>query len=89
MISLNIQIKIIIFSFIIGFILSIVLDFMYKKRKKVIYDFIIILLFSIIYYIGIDKICNSVFHIYSILLIIVGFCTYNILVSLIAKQQKK
>ncbi len=94
MIPLNIQVKLIIFSFIFGFIFSILIDLFKKilkninnQIKNIIYLITIIIL-SIIYLIGIYKICNTIFHIYSIICTVIGFVLYDLIVFLIAKQKK-
>ena len=95
MIELNIQIKLIIFSLIYGFLFSIFLDVLYSKIKKqkkivrIILTFLLVLLMAIIYFIAIDKIGYVIFHIYSIFAIIVGFIMYDILISVIAQKNKK
>ena len=87
MIYLNIQLKLIIFSFIFGFYLAV----LFKKynayilNKKIPYKiFITILMMSamdIIYFLGIYIISNAVFHIYSLLSIILGFISYNTIIK--------
>ena len=95
MIDLNIQIKLIIFSFIFGFLFSIAFEMMHikvKKCKKIvnyIFDFFIIFFFTIVYFVGLIKICNGIFHIYSILIVIVGVIFYDVILSLIANDKKK
>ena len=91
MISLDIQFKLIIFSFIFGFLFSAFLDWFNKKTislknylKFIIYLIIIILL-TIVYFIGIQKIGYAIFHIYEILSIIIGFVSYDVAIKLIAK----
>ena len=91
MISLNIQLKLIIFSFIFGFFFSLLLEiFNIKTEKckqviKIFSSFVLVLMMSIIYFIGIQKIGNAILHLYSILCIVLGFIFYNI----IAKYNKK
>lgn len=95
MIALNLQFKLVIFSFIFGFLFSIFLGEFNKKIKKystiveVILSFIFIMFFTIIYFVGIQNIGNAIFHIYSILCIIIGFVTYDILIYIIANNNKK
>ncbi len=95
MITLSIQIKLIIFSFIFGFLFSIILDFFNVNTKKlsksleIFLSFLLIFFMSFVYFIGIQKIGNAIFHIYSIISIIIGFLTYDILIKLIANTQKK
>lgn len=95
MIGLNIQIKLIIFSFIFGFMFSILLDWFNEKCKifhsliKLLFSIILISIMTYIYFVGIQKIGNAIFHFYSILSIIIGFYVYNILIRLIANNKKK
>lgn len=95
MIELSLQIKLLTFSLIYGFLFSIILDVLYpiiKKYKKVyqiILSFFLILLMSIIYFIAIDKIGYIIFHLYSIFAIIIGFVSYDIIINIIAKRTKK
>lgn len=95
MINLNVQIKLIIFSFIFGFLLSIIMDifYLYIKNKNtissILLSFILIIFMTIIYFIGIKQIGYIIFHFYSILIIIGGFITYEIILKIIAKNNKK
>ena len=95
MIDLNIQIKLIIFSFIFGFLFSILLEIFNKKINKCkkyvkfILSFLVVFISTIIYFEGIKLIGNAIFHIYSILSIIVGFISYDVLNRLIANTYKK
>ena len=95
MIELSLQIKLLTFSLIYGFLFSIILDVLYpiiKKYKKgyqIILSFFLILLMSIIYFIAIYKIGYIIFHLYSIFAIIIGFVSYDIIINIIAKRTKK
>ena len=95
MIDLQTQINLIIFSFIFGFFFSIFIEIFNKKTikckniVKFILSFISMLLCTYIYFKGIERICNSIFHIYSIISIILGFILYDILIRLIANEHKK
>ena len=95
MISLNIQIKLIIFSLIFGFIFSILLDVLYNflknknKISSIFISFIFIFFMTIIYFIGIEKIGYVIFHIYSIFCIIIGFISYDFILKIIANKCKK
>ena len=95
MIDLNIQIKLIIFSFIFGFFFSVVLEIFNKKVDKckkyvkLILSFLVVILSTIIYFEGIRRIGNAIFHIYAILMIIVGLFSYDCLLRLIANNIKK
>lgn len=95
MIDLNIQIKLIIFSFIFGFFFSILIEMFNKKTEKckksvkLVLSFLTIFLSTLIYFEGINRIGNAIFHIYSIITIIVGFISYDLLLRLIANKSKK
>lgn len=94
MIDLDIQIKLIIFSLIYGFLFSILLDIFYqvvsKMRKiySIIISFFLILVMTVVYFIGIKKIGYMIFHIYPIIAIVVGFVSYDIITKLIANRNK-
>lgn len=94
MINLNIQIKLIVFSFLFGFFFSMLLEFFnkytihLKSLEQILLSFFIVIFMGFIYFIGIQKIGNGIFHIYSIISIITGFFTYNILLKLIANNKK-
>ena len=91
MISLSIQLKLIIFSFIFGFFFSLLIEWFnkisknYKNYLKIVLSFILIFIMSLIYFIGCQKISNAIFHNYNILCIVIGYITYDI----IAKYNKK
>lgn len=86
MIYLNVQLKLMIFSFIFGFFFGWIID-KYSKycgKLKYIIGFIIFMIIDILYFIGIYIISNAVFHIYSVLSIIMGFIVYNVIMKKIA-----
>lgn len=95
MITLKLQIYTIIFSFLYGVGFSLLLDFNYRfihsKNKFVKYfsTIMIVTLSILIYFIGIMKISYGIFHIYSILCIIVGYILTSFVVSYIAKRRIK
>ena len=95
MIDLSLQFRLIIFSFIFGFMFSWTLDIFNKRIKKysttieIILSFMFIFIMTLIYFIGIQKIGNAIFHIYSIISIIVGFVLYDIIIKIIEKPPKK
>lgn len=95
MIDLNIQIRLIIFSFIFGFFFSVLLEIFNKKVDKckkyvkLILSFLLVILSTVIYFEGIRRIGNAIFHIYSVLTIIVGFFSYDFILRLIANNTKK
>lgn len=91
MIDLHIQIRLIVFSFIFGFLASYILEIFNKYTEKLkdalklILSFVLILFISFIYFLGIIKIGFAIFHVYSILSIILGFILYDILIKVIFK----
>lgn len=95
MIDLTLQFKLIFFSFIFGFMFSVSLESFNKIIKKystiieIILSFIFIIFMTFIYFLGIQKIGNAIFHIYSVLCIILGFFMYNMILKLIANSKKK
>ena len=95
MIALNIQIKLIIFSFIFGFFFSITLEIFNNKIKKckksvkLILSFLVVFVSTIIYFEGINRIGDAIFHIYSVITIVIGFISYDLLLRLIANNSKK
>ena len=95
MIDLDIQFKLIIFSFIFGFMFSASINKFNKIIKKYsifvefILSFIFIIIMTFIYFIGLNKIGNGIFHIYSILSIVVGFVLYDAIIKIIANNYKK
>ena len=95
MIDLTLQFKLIFFSFIFGFMFSMSLEGFNKLIKKystiveILLSFIFIVIMTFIYFIGIKKIGNAIFHIYSILSIIIGFIVYDVIIKIIANNNKK
>lgn len=95
MIELTIQIRLITFSFIFGFFFSIGIEIFnkkiikYKKTMKFFLSLVFTGVYSFIYLEGIKRIGNAIFHIYSIITIILGFITYDILIKLIENNNKK
>ena len=95
MIDLSIQVRLIVFSLIYGFMFSYLLDIVYqyisriKKVYQILITFLFVMIMSIIYFIGINKIGYNLFHIYSILCIIIGFISYDIIIKRVANKYKK
>ncbi len=85
MIYLNIQLKLIIFSFIFGFFASMLIEKYNKcvtnKVSRIVVAIIIMICLDIIYFIGIFIIANAIFHIYSLLSIVIGIITYNVILK--------
>lgn len=95
MIDLTLQFKLIIFSFIFGFLFSALLEWFNKKTNKystyikLLLSILLIIFMTYIYFIGIQKIGNAIFHIYSIISIIIGFVLYDLIIKLIANNNKR
>lgn len=97
--SLDLQFKTIIFSFLFGIYLSIILGLNYKliyHDKKLISffsTFLIIIGSVILYFFLLQKINYGMLHLYGILFIIVGYLIehflHNKIRSLIAKDKKQ
>ena len=77
--SLLIQIKLILFSFVFGIFFNIFLNinckfiYSYNKLLKIISSLLFVLINVLLYFIILNKINNGIFHIYSIFII---FLTY-------------
>lgn len=90
MIDLSVQLKLIIFSFIFGFFLYILLEKYNKKMinkpfiLRLLAGFILILILDIIYFIGIYDISDGIFHIYSVLNIVLGVFTCKAIIKKIS-----
>ncbi len=95
MIDLKLQINLIIFSFIFGFLFSALIEWFnekiikYSMHMKLFFSVFLIIIVTILYFIGILKIGNAIFHIYSIFSIIIGFVMYDIIINYIANSNKK
>lgn len=95
MMELNIQIDLIFFSLIYGIIFSLFLDLNYKllHHKNIIIKYIATIICTIVgvitYFYGIQKICYGIFHIYSLILIIIGFIVPNLIFKVIEKLKHK
>jgi len=95
MMNLKIQIISLLFSFLFGIFFSLFL----KLNNKIIFSkykiirlfgsFLIILVSVLIYFICLQKINNSIFHPYLLLMIVIGFLFENALINLIVKKIKK
>lgn len=93
--SIDIQIKTILFSFVFGFIFSICLNFNYKYiigKKKVlspILTFLFVLVFTLLYFIILKNINYGIFHVYEIFCIFFGFLFENLMYGMVEKYRKK
>ena len=78
MININVQLSIIIFSYLFGllfyYLLNICKDYINHKNYffKIINTFTFFLSMSLIYFIGLEIVCNGILHIYSFLIIILS-----------------
>ena len=76
MISLNLQIASLLFSFVFGFCASILVEINNKINNKrimlIITNFMLIMINTLIYFIGLEYINNAYLHPYFILMIILG-----------------
>ena len=95
MIELSLQIKLIFFSFIFGFFFSVFLENFNKKVKmlsnfvKILLSFFVVFIMTFIYFIGIQKIGNAIFHPYLLFSIVLGFVLYDLIVKVIENKNKK
>lgn len=95
MINLNIQIKLIFFSFSFGFFFSAFFElynYIISNKKelfKIISSIFFVGISSVIYFVGIQKISNAIFHIYSIISVVLGYIVYDIIIKIIANNNKK
>lgn len=91
MIDLNIQIKLILFSFIFGMlfkVFEIKLDKYLHKQKQIfniMNSFTLILFFSLLYFYNIELIVDGILHPYSIILVILGYYLYKPIATFLKK----
>ena len=77
--NLIIQIKLIIFSFVFGIFFNLFLNinckfiYSYNTFIKIISSFLFVLINIILYFIVLNKINNGIFHIYSLLIILLTY----------------
>lgn len=89
---LEIQIKLIIFSFLFGAFLSFMIDinkkYLYSNNKifKAFFTFIFILVHTLLYFLILQKINNGIIHIYSFLTMTLGFYLEHVLLKKIIKK---
>ncbi len=90
--TLQIQIQTLLFSFLFGICFSAFLTFNYKliyhekKRYKITSTFLLIIGGILIYFIGIRRVNEGIFHPYSALVIIIGFCLEHFIHTFLAKK---
>ncbi len=97
--TLQIQIQTLLFSFLFGICFSACLTFNYKliyhekKRYKITATFLFVIGGILLYFIGIRRVNEGIFHPYSALMIIAGFCfehfIHTFLIQKIALHKKK
>lgn len=91
MIPLSIQIRLILFSFFFGIFFFIAFKLVQKAIYcqnlffRIVNTFSFILLLTLLYFLGIEKLSDGILHIYSLCLIIVGFLFSEV----IARTRKK
>lgn len=92
--NIKLQITTLLFSFLYGiffsFFLSLNYKFIYsdKKTLKTIISFLFIIVCVLLYFIILKKINYGIFHVYEILMIILGFVLENLIVRFIANKKK-
>lgn len=92
---LDTQIKLIIFSFLFGIIFSLFIGLNYtliynqNKIIKTLSSFLCIIIGVLSYFIAINKISSGILHIYSLLLVIIGFLAETTISKIIVAKNKK
>lgn len=77
--NLKIQIISLLFSFFYGvafsFLVNINYELLFKKRKKyrIIYTLIFVLIMALLYFFLLQKINNGIIHVYFLMIILIGF----------------
>ncbi len=98
--ELTTQLHLLVFSFLYGVVFSILINlnykFLYNEKKllKTIFTIVFVLVNVLIYFLILLKINYGMLHIYSLLMIIVGFVLENIIenkliLKLVARYKKK
>lgn len=97
--SLDLQIKTILFSFLFGIYLSIILCINYKliyhdkKMIRILSTFVLIIGNVVLYFLLLQKINQGMLHLYGILFIIIGYLLEHFLhhriLNWIAKKKKE
>lgn len=87
-----VQIKTIVFSFVFGFLFSLLLRFNYKyivgrKLLSLVFTLLFVFVFTLLFFIGLQYINNGVFHYYEVVCIAIGFTLESLL--FIEKKLKK
>ncbi len=91
MIDLNVQIKLIIFSFCFGLLFKffeLKLD-KYLHHQNQLYSiincFTFVMSFALLYFYNIEKLASGIIHPYSLILVVVGYYLYKPIASFIKK----
>lgn len=92
--SIDVQFKTILFSFVFGFLFSLLLGFNYKfMTGHKLYSFFISFFFVVVnvllYFIFLRKINGGIYHNYEVFCIVLGFFMENLLFSLVYKRFKR
>lgn len=92
--SIDIQFKTILFSLIYGFVFSFVIGLNYKYicgkgLLSFILSFMLVFVFSLMFFIGLKYINYGVFHYHEVLSIIIGFLLENLVYRVVEKKLKK
>lgn len=92
--TLEIQIKLLLFSFVFGVFFALMIDinhkYLYSNKFifKIIFTFFFILVNNFIYFLILKKINEGIIHIYSIICIILGFFIEHIITKKVVKMRK-
>lgn len=95
MMVLEIQIKLILFSFFFGAFLSFMIDinkkYLYSNNKvfKIFFTFLFILVHTLLYFLILQKLNNGIIHIYSFLTITLGFYVGHVISKYALKKRHK
>ena len=92
--SIDIQVKTILFSLVFGFVFSFVIGLNYKYISSrgvlnFVLTFMLVLVFVLLFFIGLRFINFGIFHYYEILSIIIGFLLENLVYRVVEKKLKK
>ena len=92
--NIKLQITTLLFSFLYGiffsFFLSLNYKFIYSNKRifRTVISFLVVVVYVLLYFIILKKINYGIFHIYEVLMIILGVIVENIIVSIIANKKK-
>ena len=92
--NIKLQITTLLFSFLYGiffsFFLSLNYKFIYSNKRvfRTVISFLVVVVSVLLYFIILKKINYGIFHIYEVLMIILGVIVENIIISVIANKKK-